>query len=175
MVLSRGKVRKKPIIQLRDIPLEVIDDYVYQGMIFNYNGNFNKAIQMLCLLTKPCSLYSPEVGSFVLILKHGSRRVHIGAAMVYAYQHPLITNHQEYKTSIPITKNLDDWSPCNHQEFNPITNNCISCAFTSPIVRDRDWHHVLCRCVPNQFGKRRVSRRKRPFHFHHANLGYDHA
>ena len=50
MVFLRGKIRKKNIINFGVIPLEVVDDFIYLGIVFNYNGKFNKAITRLIIL-----------------------------------------------------------------------------------------------------------------------------
>ncbi len=50
LVFSRGKIRNKPNIKYGDDILEVVDEYIYLGIIFNYNGNFNKAKNRLCTL-----------------------------------------------------------------------------------------------------------------------------
>ena len=44
VVFSRGKIRNKPIFKFGDVELDIVDDYVYLGVTFNYNGNFKKAI-----------------------------------------------------------------------------------------------------------------------------------
>ena len=44
VIFSRGKVRRCPVIVLKNEPLEVVNDYVYLGVSFNYNGRFAKAI-----------------------------------------------------------------------------------------------------------------------------------
>ena len=48
MVFSRGKIRNKPEIMYGDTKLQVVDEYVYLGITFNYNGNFVKANKRLC-------------------------------------------------------------------------------------------------------------------------------
>ena len=47
MVFSRGKIRNKPVIRFNEQVLEVVDNYVYLGIKFNYNGSFNVAIKHL--------------------------------------------------------------------------------------------------------------------------------
>jgi hypothetical protein len=42
VVFSRGKIRKVPHFTYGDKTLEVVDDYTYLGVIFYFNGNFNK-------------------------------------------------------------------------------------------------------------------------------------
>ena len=64
MVFSRWKIRKEKTINFGVILLKVVDDYIYLGIVFNYNGKFNKAIHA----NKPCSLYYLEEHSFALIL-----------------------------------------------------------------------------------------------------------
>ena len=44
VIFSRGKVRRCPVIVLKNEPLEVVNNYVYLGVSFNYNGRFAKAI-----------------------------------------------------------------------------------------------------------------------------------
>jgi hypothetical protein len=44
VIFSRGKVRRFPDFTFGDQLLEVVEDYVYLGTTFNYNGNFHKAI-----------------------------------------------------------------------------------------------------------------------------------
>ncbi|KAK6192618.1 hypothetical protein SNE40_004061 [Patella caerulea] len=47
IVFSRGKIRNKPKIMYGDVLLDVVDDYTYLGIVFNYNGSFTKTIRML--------------------------------------------------------------------------------------------------------------------------------
>ncbi|KAK6178182.1 hypothetical protein SNE40_012992 [Patella caerulea] len=47
IVFSRGKIRNKPKIMYGDVLLDVVDDYTYLGIVFNYNGSFTKTISML--------------------------------------------------------------------------------------------------------------------------------
>ena len=47
MVFSRGKIRNLPNITFGVLPLEVVYEYTYLGVTFNYNGTFGKAIQKL--------------------------------------------------------------------------------------------------------------------------------
>ena len=44
VIFSRGKVRRIPEFVYGGDTLEVVDDFVYPGVRFNYNGNFKKAI-----------------------------------------------------------------------------------------------------------------------------------
>jgi hypothetical protein len=44
IIFARGKVRKFPKFMYGGQTLEVTDDYTYLGVVFNYNGRFNKAI-----------------------------------------------------------------------------------------------------------------------------------
>ena len=44
VIFSRGKVRRIPEFVYGGDPLEVVDDFVYLGVKFNYNGSFKKAI-----------------------------------------------------------------------------------------------------------------------------------
>ena len=90
VVFSRGKLRNKPVFYFNNAPLEAVDDFSYLGVIFNFNGKFNKTkkhltdqarkamfsiltkIKKLCLpidiqlqlfdsMVKPISLYGSEV------------------------------------------------------------------------------------------------------------------
>ena len=47
IVFSRGKIRNKPVVYLNRESLETVDDYVYLGITFNYNGRFQKAVKRL--------------------------------------------------------------------------------------------------------------------------------
>ena len=44
VVFSKGKVRNAPNFVFGTVALEVVDDYTYLGVIFNFNGKFKKAI-----------------------------------------------------------------------------------------------------------------------------------
>ena len=44
VVFARGKVRKYPKFHLGSNEIEVVEQYVYLGILFNYNGSFKKAI-----------------------------------------------------------------------------------------------------------------------------------
>ena len=44
VIFFRGKVRKFPEFMFGAIKLDVVDDYIYLGTTFNYNGSFSKAI-----------------------------------------------------------------------------------------------------------------------------------
>ena len=68
LLSPRGKVRKFPKFYLDQDEIEVVDDYVYLGVKFNYNGSFKKAINkqlsqareaMLALLEKAKVLNLP--------------------------------------------------------------------------------------------------------------------
>ena len=68
LVFSRGYVRKTPEFTFGNAKLEIVRDYQYLGLIFNYNGKFNKAKQklyekgsraMFSLLRKARCLFSP--------------------------------------------------------------------------------------------------------------------
>ena len=49
VVFSRGKCRSnKPIFSFGSKKLETVDEYVYLGVKFNYNGKFNKSNQYIC-------------------------------------------------------------------------------------------------------------------------------
>ena len=68
VIFSRGKVRKYQDFTFGEGKLEVVQDYIYLGSKFNYNGKFNKAISkqvtqakraMFDLLTKSRRLSLP--------------------------------------------------------------------------------------------------------------------
>ena len=68
VIFSKGKVRNKPTFYFGNDTIEVCDDYTYLGVIFNYNGNFKKAINkqvckarqaMFALLSKAAKLHLP--------------------------------------------------------------------------------------------------------------------
>ena len=42
MIFSRGKSRNIAKFNYNGLPLEVVTDYIYLGIDFNYNGKFNK-------------------------------------------------------------------------------------------------------------------------------------
>ena len=44
VIFSRGKIRKYPDFRFGEETLEVVDEYVYLGTTFKYNGSFNKAM-----------------------------------------------------------------------------------------------------------------------------------
>lgn len=61
VIFSRGKITKHRNFFFGSLPIETVEDYTYLGMVFNYNGTYNKAIQkqikqgtkaMYSLLTK---------------------------------------------------------------------------------------------------------------------------
>ena len=67
-MFSRGKIRKIPNFYYGEEQVEVVDDYVYLGVKFNYNGNFTKAIEkqidqarkaMFSMITKARRLQLP--------------------------------------------------------------------------------------------------------------------
>jgi exonuclease III len=93
VIFSKGKVRKYPDFHFGNIELDVVGEYTYLGIIFNYNGKFNNAVhklatqgtkamyvilskaQKLCLpidiqlqlfdaMIKPILLYSSEVWGY---------------------------------------------------------------------------------------------------------------
>lgn len=45
VVFSRGKVQNLPNVYFNDNKLEVVSDYLYLGVLYNYNGRFKKAIE----------------------------------------------------------------------------------------------------------------------------------
>ena len=68
IVFSRGKIRNIPEFFYGEEQVEVVDDYVYLGVKFNYNGSFTKAMEkqidqarkaMFSMLTKARRLQLP--------------------------------------------------------------------------------------------------------------------
>ena len=45
LVFYRGYVRNRPEFTFGNVKLEIIRYYQYRGLIFNYNGKFNRAKQ----------------------------------------------------------------------------------------------------------------------------------
>ena len=43
IIISKGKIRQYKSFDFGDTIIDVVDDYVYLGITFNYNGNFKKA------------------------------------------------------------------------------------------------------------------------------------
>ena len=43
IIFSKGKIRKYKSFKFGDNSVDVVEDYVYLGTTFNYNGTFNKA------------------------------------------------------------------------------------------------------------------------------------
>ena len=65
-IFSRGKVRRYPDFVFGSDKLDVVDEYVYLGVIFNYNGKYKKMIQkqitqarkaLYCMLAKARTLH----------------------------------------------------------------------------------------------------------------------
>ena len=52
VIFSKGKIRKHKSFAFGTNTVEVVDDYVYLGTTFNYNGNFNKAMAKQVLQAK---------------------------------------------------------------------------------------------------------------------------
>lgn len=44
VIFSKGKLRKTPTFSFGSQSIQVVDDYTYLGIIFNYNNKFNKAM-----------------------------------------------------------------------------------------------------------------------------------
>lgn len=42
VVFSKGKIRNIPVFTYGGLNLDVVDDFSYLGVKFNYNGKFNK-------------------------------------------------------------------------------------------------------------------------------------
>ena len=68
VIFSRGKVRRYPDFLFGSDKLDVVDEYVYQGVKFNYNGKYKKMIQkqitharkaLYCMLAKARKLQLP--------------------------------------------------------------------------------------------------------------------
>lgn len=75
MVMSRGKIRNKPIFNFGPHALEVVDSYKYLGLVFNYDSKFSKAKSelydrgcraMFALLRKARCFNLPIDGQFEL-------------------------------------------------------------------------------------------------------------
>ena len=45
VIFSRGKVSKYPVFKFGSEEIEVVNDYIYLGVTFNYNGSFRKAME----------------------------------------------------------------------------------------------------------------------------------
>ena len=67
-IFSRGKVRRYPDFVFGTEKLDVVDEYAYLGVKFNYNGNYRKMIAkqitqarkaLYCMLTKARKLQLP--------------------------------------------------------------------------------------------------------------------
>jgi len=48
VIFSRGKIRKKPVFTYSNTRIEITDDFVFLGNMFNYNGTFSKAKKRVC-------------------------------------------------------------------------------------------------------------------------------
>ena len=48
VIFSRGKVRKRPLFTYNGIPIEIVDEFIFLGTLFNFNGKFNKARKHAC-------------------------------------------------------------------------------------------------------------------------------
>jgi hypothetical protein len=68
VIFSRGKIRKKPKLHFGQNEIDIVDDYLYLGVTFNYNGSFAKAINkqisqakraLYSLISKFRKLYLP--------------------------------------------------------------------------------------------------------------------
>ena len=42
VIFSKGKIENKPIFEYNGENIDVVDDSVYLGVTFNYNGSFHK-------------------------------------------------------------------------------------------------------------------------------------
>ena len=52
IIFSRGKVRKFREFTFAGEPVEVVPEYVYLGIVMNFNNKFTKAIERQCILAK---------------------------------------------------------------------------------------------------------------------------
>ena len=60
VIFSRGKVRSHPVFLFGTNPIEVINSYVYLGVMFNYNNNFkNHLSRQIKLARSVRDLYIP--------------------------------------------------------------------------------------------------------------------
>ena len=57
VIFSRGKIRKFRKFTFNGEQVEVVSEYIYLGIVFNYNNKFNKSIARQSLLAK--KLYLP--------------------------------------------------------------------------------------------------------------------
>ena len=57
IILSRGKIRKKPMFKINTEMIEVVDEFVYLGTPFSCNGSFKKAIKKQISQAR-CATYS---------------------------------------------------------------------------------------------------------------------
>ena len=53
-IVSRGKVRRYPKFNFRNSSIDVIDNFTYLGIVFNFNGKFGKLNNIF--LIKPVEL-----------------------------------------------------------------------------------------------------------------------
>ena len=83
LVFSRGKIRNKPVLYLNGESLETVDDYVYLGIIFNYNDTFKKACYWLL------SQDTPYVDTELYLLVQPT---------THAKKFPLVTVHITHDT-----------------------------------------------------------------------------
>ena len=83
VIFSRGKVRRYPDFVFGSDKLDVVDEYVYLGVKFNYNGKYKKMIQkqitqarkaLYCMLAKARKLQCQLFDNIVLpvLLYYGS-------------------------------------------------------------------------------------------------------
>ena len=69
VIFSKGKVRNKPTFYFGNDTIEVCDDYTYLGVIFNYNGNFKKAInKQVCKARQAMFALSLKQQNFTYLL-----------------------------------------------------------------------------------------------------------
>ena len=97
VIFSRGKVRRYPDFVFGSNKLDVVDEYVYLGVKFNYNGKYKKMIQkqitqarkaLYCMLAKARKLQLPiDIGysvncltilyylSYYMVVKYGGMKI----------------------------------------------------------------------------------------------------
>ena len=58
VVFSRGKIRRRPDFFLGNERIEVVDDYTYLGVTFNYNNNLLRLyVSRLTKQRRPCFVF----------------------------------------------------------------------------------------------------------------------
>ena len=67
IILSRGKIRKKPMFRINTEIIEIVDEFVYLGTTLSCNGSFKKAIKKQISQAR-CATYSLIVKAHKLFL-----------------------------------------------------------------------------------------------------------